>query len=72
VGSEEHPEAIVLLNAPAPGIAHFFAMPMGGMVCLSLRVFLYGDTAADTAAREEAIWSAWVDLHFPMPVPAQA
>ncbi len=70
LGHDEHPEDIVLLNKPAPGIAHFFAMPMGGMVCLSIRVFLYGDRAADTVTREEAVWSSWVAENFPRPVRA--
>jgi uncharacterized protein YndB with AHSA1/START domain len=68
----EHPESLLLINQPGPGIAHFFAMPMGGMICLSIRVFLYGDAAADTAAKEEAAWTAWIADTFPMPVPAEA
>ncbi len=70
LGSHEHPENLLLLNQPAPGIGHFFAMSMGGMVCLSIRVFLFGDQAADTAAREEAVWSAWLAENFPMPASA--
>jgi uncharacterized protein YndB with AHSA1/START domain len=67
LGPDDHPEDLILLNQPAPGIGHFFAMPMGGMVCLSVRVFLFGDGAADTAAREEAVWTSWVAENFPMP-----
>ncbi|CAN5563941.1 hypothetical protein BH11ARM2_BH11ARM2_13510 [soil metagenome] len=68
LGHDDHPEDVLLLSRPAPGIGHFFAMPMGGMVCLSIRVFLFGDQAADTAAREGEVWSAWVAENFPMPV----
>jgi hypothetical protein len=67
VGREDHPENIMLVSQPAPGIAHFFAMPMGGMVCLSVRVFFFGDRAAEVAAREEAVWSGWLAKNFPMP-----
>ena len=67
LGSAEHPEEVLLLDAPAPGVAHFFAMPMGGMVCLSIRVFLFGSDAADVADREGAVWGAWVAEQFPMP-----
>jgi uncharacterized protein YndB with AHSA1/START domain len=70
LGHDDHPENLILLDQPAPGIGHFFAMPMAGMICLSVRVFLFGDLAAETAAREEAVWSAWVGENFPMPEPA--
>lgn len=63
----EHPETLMLINRPAPGVAHFFAMPMGGMVCLSIRVFLFGEAATQTVAREEAVWTEWLAQHFPMP-----
>lgn len=65
VGSEEHPETLALLNRPAPGIGHFFAMPMGAMTCLSIRIFFFGNGASETAAREEAAWNAWIAEHFP-------
>ena len=67
LGSDDHPETILLLDQPAPGIGHFFAMPMGGITALSIRVFLFGDQAADTATQEEPIWTAWVAENFPMP-----
>jgi hypothetical protein len=67
VGSQEHPEDLLLLDAPAPGIAHLMAMPMGGMTCLSIRFFFFGAQAAAANASAEPIWNAWVEEHFPMP-----
>lgn len=67
LGPEDHPEALLLIDRPGPGIAHFFAFPMAGMTCLSVRVFVFGDQAADTVAREEAVWSSWLGDKFPMP-----
>jgi uncharacterized protein YndB with AHSA1/START domain len=72
IGPDDHPESLILLDRPAPGIAHLFAMPMGGMVGLSVRLFFYGDQAAETAGREEAAWQAWVGDNFPMPTPETA
>ena len=65
-------ECLVLLRDPGPGIAHFFATSMGGMTYVSVRVFFFGEGAADTAAREEAAWSAWLEENFPALVPAEA
>lgn len=67
LGSSDHPENIILLNQPAPGVGHFFVMPMSGMVCLSIRVFLFGDSAAEITAREEPVWTAWLAENFPAP-----
>ncbi len=66
VGEAEHPEELLVrLDEPAPGIAHLFAMPMGGQVYLSIRMFLYGDGAPAAAARAEPVWQGWLAEHFP-------
>ncbi|MEM7236192.1 MAG: SRPBCC domain-containing protein, partial [Planctomycetota bacterium] len=66
VGPDTHPEELLLLlDRPAPGIAHLFAMEMGEQVYVSLRFFLYGDDAEATLAREEPVWKAWIDGVFP-------
>jgi hypothetical protein len=66
VGEEAYPEELLLrLDKPAPGIAHLFAMPMGGQVILSIRIYLYGDKAAVTVVRDEPLWRAWIDARFP-------
>jgi len=67
VGPEEHPELLLRLDAPAPGIAHLFALPMGGQVYLPIRLYLFGDQPAAVSAREEPAWQAWMARHFPMP-----
>ncbi|MBT8486175.1 MAG: SRPBCC domain-containing protein [Phycisphaerales bacterium] len=58
-------EMLVRLQTPAPGIAHLFAMKMGEQVLLSMRMHLYGGTAADVVAREEPAWKAWLGAQFP-------
>ncbi len=66
VGEEAYPEDLLLrLDEPAPGIAHLFAMDMGGQVYLSIRLYLYGHRAPATVARDEPLWRAWMDEHFP-------
>jgi hypothetical protein len=61
VGTPDHPEMLLLhLDAPAPGIAHMFAMPMGEKTYLPMRVFLFGERAADVVAREEPRWRQWM------------
>jgi len=64
IGEDEN---LILLNQPAPGLAHFFGISMGGMACASIRVFLYGNNATNTATQEEPIWSTWLSETFPMP-----
>ncbi|WP_437666951.1 SRPBCC family protein [Sorangium sp. So ce1182] len=67
VGPREFPELLLRLEEPAPGIAHIFAMPMGGQLLLPIRVYLYGDRAKDAAARAETLWQAWMAERFPGP-----
>lgn len=66
VGEAAYPEELLLrLDEPAPGIAHLFAMSMGGQVYLSFRFYLYGDSAAAAAQRNEPLWQAWMSQQFP-------
>ena len=66
VGEAAYPEELLLrLDAPAPGIAHMFAMDMGEQVLLSIRFYLYGSTAAGVVVREEPAWQAWLGETFP-------
>lgn len=65
-------ESLVLLTEPGPGIAHFFAFPIGDLACVSIRVFLYGQGVAKSVSGEEAVWSKWIEENFPTPVPAEA
>lgn len=66
VGEDQYPEELLLrLDEPAPGIAHLFAMDMGGQVYLSIRLYLYGNQASAVVARDEPLWRAWMNKHFP-------
>jgi uncharacterized protein YndB with AHSA1/START domain len=68
VGQTEYPEELLMrLSKPAPGLAHFYAMPLGGQVCVPVRIFLYGSQAAAAGAHEEPIWQTWMNRHFPTP-----
>ncbi len=64
-GPPEYPEILLRLHEPAPGLVHLFAMPMGGMIYLPMRVYLYGEQAAAAVAREEPLWQAWIQKLFP-------
>lgn len=64
-GPLPYPELLLRLDEPAPGIAHFFAMPMGGQVCIPVRVYLFGERASATAAREGSVWQSWMGERFP-------
>lgn len=64
VGVPDYPELLLRLDEPAPGIAHLFAMPMGGNICVPVRLYLYGDRAAAVAAHEEPLWQAWIAEQF--------
>src|SRR4051812_41091728 len=66
VGPSEHPELLLRLDEPTTGIAHLFALPMGGQVYLPIRLYLYSDQAPAAAARDEPRWQAWMSEHFPM------
>ena len=66
VGEAAYPEELLLrLDRPAPGIGHLFAMEMGEQVLLSLRFYLYGDTASGVRTRDEPVWQAWIGKQFP-------
>jgi uncharacterized protein YndB with AHSA1/START domain len=66
VGEEAYPEELLLLlDQPAPGVAHLFAMPMGPQVVLSARFYLYGERASAVATEVEPLWQAWVNKLFP-------
>jgi hypothetical protein len=68
VGTGRHLHAIVRLVEPSPGIAMLFAHAMGGQVCLAVKLYLYGDEAVATAARQEPSWTAWMSARFPAAV----
>jgi uncharacterized protein YndB with AHSA1/START domain len=56
----------LLLEGPAPGIAFVVAEPAGdGAAHTSVYAYLFGDGAAEAAARDEPAWRAWMQRHFP-------
>jgi len=62
----EHALGILLkLEKPAPGVVSLGAFPCGGPTMVSVSFYLYGEGAAAVAAREEPLWRAWMDEHFP-------
>ena len=67
-GANPHPEEFLLrVESPVPGIAHFFAMEMGGQVILSIRFYLYGADAERGAAEAKPEWEKWLGELFPAP-----
>jgi uncharacterized protein YndB with AHSA1/START domain len=67
VDEGDHPELLLRLEEPAPGVAHLLGISMGGLMCLSMRLFFYGDRAAAAVSRDEPVWQAWMNEHFPAP-----
>ena len=62
----EHKHSMLLqIDKPAPGVLSLGAFPCGGPTMVSISFYLYGDGAADVAAREEPLWQAWMSKHFP-------
>lgn len=61
---EGHPELMMRLEKPVPGIAHVFAMPLDGQVLLPMRLYLYGDDAEDAITRDGAAWNEWMGHLF--------
>lgn len=68
--SERPYDALLRLDRPGPGIAALGAFNCGGPSMVALNFYLYGDAAADTAARERPLWEAWFREHFPTPTEA--
>lgn len=66
----ENPELLLLLDRPAPGLAHIFLMPMGGPTMVSVRFHLFGEHAAEAAADAERAWSEWLFDRFSREFPA--
>lgn len=65
--SEGPYDALLRIDAPGPGVAALGAFNCGGPSMLALSLYLYGDHAAATAARETPAWQAWFQARFPAP-----
>jgi uncharacterized protein YndB with AHSA1/START domain len=64
------PYLMIALSEPAPGIALIGANNCGGQVLVSASLYLYGNNAAGIIPTEQQAWQAWMNEHFPTPVPA--
>jgi hypothetical protein len=71
-GEEAWPEELLVrLDAPAPGLAHLVPHAMMGQVFVTVRLFFYGEGAAETAKEQGAIWQEWLNATFaPVEVPS--
>ncbi|QDU36946.1 hypothetical protein Mal4_12480 [Maioricimonas rarisocia] len=67
-GTDANPELLLLLDRPAPGLAHLFVMPMAEHVLLSVRYYLFGEQASEAAKAAEREWSDWLARQFPAPM----
>jgi hypothetical protein len=65
MGSDAHPELLLRLDQPAPGLAHLFVMPMGEQMLVSVRFYLYGDQGSAAAGTVESHWANWLAQQFP-------
>jgi uncharacterized protein YndB with AHSA1/START domain len=65
VVDKEHEELFLRLEEPTSGVAHFLLVVMGGQVCVSVRLYLYGAQARAVAAREAPAWQAWINGLLP-------
>jgi uncharacterized protein YndB with AHSA1/START domain len=61
-------DALLRLDKPGPGIAALGAVTYpGGQGMVAMNLYLYGDQAAGTVARETPLWQAWFQERFPLP-----
>jgi uncharacterized protein YndB with AHSA1/START domain len=62
----------VLLEQPAPGVAFVLAEPWQDGTVAGLYLYLFGEQAAATLARDEPAWRAWLERTVPSPVSVPA
>jgi hypothetical protein len=61
-------DALLRLDKPGPGIAALGAVTYpGGQGMVAMNLYLYGDQAAATVARDTPAWQSWLQEHFPTP-----
>jgi uncharacterized protein YndB with AHSA1/START domain len=53
------------LDQPAPGIAWLGAYGWGGKIQVTISFYLFGEQAPVISARDELLWQAWMNEHFP-------
>jgi len=62
-GDEKH--LVLLVNEPAPGLCDLMAMSMGEQTYVSVRFYLFGETAAAVVSKAEPEWTRWFAERFP-------
>lgn len=68
VVTENPYDALLRLDKPGPGIAALGAVTYpGGEMVVAMNLYMYGDQAAETVARETPVWQAFLQKLFPMP-----
>ena len=73
VVTENPNDALLRLDKPGPGIAALgTATYPGGQSVVAMNLYLYGDQAADTVARQTPVWQAWFQERFPMPTESKS
>jgi uncharacterized protein YndB with AHSA1/START domain len=61
-------DALLRVDKPGPGVAALGTVNYpGGPLMVAMNLYLYGDQAAATVARETPLWEAWFQERFPMP-----
>jgi uncharacterized protein YndB with AHSA1/START domain len=60
-------DTLLRLDKPGPGVAALGAVNFGGQSMVALNIYVYGDQAAGTVARETPLWESWFQKRFPMP-----
>jgi hypothetical protein len=69
--TEDPYDALLRLDKPGPGIAALGAVTYpGGERVVGMNLYMYGDQAAATVARETPLWQAFLQERFPMPAAA--
>jgi uncharacterized protein YndB with AHSA1/START domain len=68
LATENPYDALLRLDKPGPGIAALGAVTYpSGQSVVAMNLYMYGDQAAATVARETPLWQAWIQERFPMP-----
>jgi uncharacterized protein YndB with AHSA1/START domain len=65
VNTAGSPSTLLRVDRPAPGAVFAAASPFGAKAFVTVSFYLYGDTAAAVAARDQAAWTAWMKNLFP-------
>lgn len=68
--SRNHYEITLRLDRPAPGVALVGAFVWDGQAQVAISLYFYGEDADAVAQREEPLWQAWINKHFPSPAAA--